>query len=266
MSENYSENDSRIPIWVILSPITWNELKQTAFAALHNQDPYIEDDERLWGFVEGKGVYSALIDYDPIYSGGDISLVEAISKTIPGDHFVIIYMPDDQIILKYRDGKIVKEQIASPSEITEKLQCNIPGLPSTKEGITITSSVCIVQDATPEQVAKSLGLVQPPTAGPLHINQSGKNVLVYSEKGNAAIFTREISKKMSSRVYLLCSRYGGNEFSCTIFEKGEDTGIYEYPSYITERVPQLTSVADHDDPAGIIQALGVPLNLLGIVE
>lgn len=126
----------------------------------------------------------------------------------------------------------------------------------------MTRSVCVAAGASPEEVARALGLDAPPAGGPLHVEPGPRGALAWSEAGSASIFLWDLAEALPGLIYLLVAGPDPGRFFCRVAQGETEVGTFEAPWPENARTTRLDDVEGETEPARIAAALGVPPELL----
>lgn len=250
-------------VWALLMPIDAEHLADYARVVWEREYGGLEQIVPPWEVIQGKAAYSALIDRDPGSEGTDERLAEEFTRERPGTLYLLRFREDLEVVWAYEQGRFVQAVPENPYALAERLQCPLRTTP-VEDSVQVTRSVCVVEGATASAVAHALGFATPPQ-GPLHVDQTKNGVLVYSERGGAAIFLHELSEALpDATVYRVVTGPEPDRFGVLVVKGETDIGIFELPELEELTAPRLDSIKGETEPAKIAAALGIPLKLLGL--
>ena len=238
--------------WAVLvpaAPRTLAPLVDAARVARYGED----DDGPPWEVRKGREAYSAVIDREPGSEGSDHELAVELSRTIPGTHYLLRFRDEAEAAWSYDSGRRVAELAEDPEALARRLGIDVPTLPPLRP---VRASL-LVENATPQDVAKALGLPGVPESGPLSVVADGSRTLVRSESGNVSILSHDIAAALRTRVYAVTLGPGPDRIAVLVVEGKKVKGMFDSPP--TEHgFPRLDDIEGERTTEGILRTLAVP--------
>lgn len=245
--------------WALLVPVTPRKLTPLVDAA--REARYGEDDDGpLWEVKKGRDRYTAIIDRESGSEGSDEDLAVELSRAFDGTIYLLRFRDEAEVVWSYQRGRRVSELRESPEALAKRLGIDVPGLPPLRP----VRSVLVVEKASPDAVARAIGLPAIPSGGPLSVITSGSNTIVKSEGGNVAIFAHRIAKELDTRVYVVTVGPSPDRFAVLIVDGNETVGMFARPEAREANSPYavLDEVKGERSPESIIDVLRIPRSTL----
>ncbi|MBU2950202.1 hypothetical protein KO493_05800 [Tamlana agarivorans] len=212
--------------------------------------------------VYGEKKFDAIVCDKKGNEGLEMEIADFFS---PNDVFFILHNTDDQIgVYTYQSGTIRQRLKEEPMSFLRESGVFIQYdsfAPKYENRINEVKTVCIIENSTTQIVRDILRVENKPG---LHIKSlDNEHVMYYSEYGNIVLSVYNLMEKLDGPIYFVHSEPTNKRFSCTVFEDGNEIGIYEYPNYETDHIKELKSILGNERPLEIVKALNITPELLG---
>lgn len=212
--------------------------------------------------IHGEKNFDAIVCDKKGSEGLELEIADFLN---PNQKYFIIYNTEDQIgVYAYQFGIIRRRSKEKPRSFLK--ECGIfmqgdPFAPEYETRISDVKTVCVIENTTIEVVQAVLRIKNKPG---VHLEKlENEHVLYYSEHGNIVLSVYNLMEKLKGPIYFVHREPANKRFSCTVMEKGNETGIYEYPIYETDYIKELKSVLGAKTPLEIVKALNITPKLLG---
>jgi hypothetical protein len=237
--------------WALLVPAPAQKvapLVDAARVARYGED----DDGPPWQVRKGSGVYSVVIDREPGSEGSDHELAVELSRTISGTHYLLRFRDEAEAGWSYEGGRRVAELRESPWEVARRHGVDVPELPPLRP----VRATLIVENATPDAVAKAIGLPGVPEGGPLSIVADGDRVLLRSASGNVSILSHGIAAATRGRVYSVTLGPDPGRIAVLVLEGRKVKGMFDLPE-TPHGFPRLDDIGGERTIEGVLRVLAL---------
>lgn len=257
-----SEKTKGEVVWAVLAPLDGERLRERVARAWDERYAEMEGARFTWEVLPGRGDYSAVVDRTPGSEGDDESLAEELSGELAGEVYLLRLRDEGEAAWAYRGGELARDLGREPRSFAEGLGCALDEQqpePQSERPASSAVTVCVVEGATAEEVAASLG----PFAGRCRVAATPAGALVTSDSLAVSFLSYDIAEaNPAADVYSIISDPPAR-FAVMVVKGGGVFGNYEFP-FIKTPYPPLPSIKGETEPERIAAALGVPPELLGL--
>lgn len=233
---------TRSPTWALAAPVPPDVLLRV-----------LEEDEDYADctVVEGTAAHHTVAGYDPVpVHGEEEELAERLSLSHAGTFWLLYFDADPLWVVAFEAGRKTVDREDDPYAIAEGLGLSTLFPPKKPE----PRSFVMVEETSPEDVARALGVPVPGPGAKLHLVKNPRGTLGWTEGATLGVRAAELSKKLARRAYSVSD--GEASFRVRVFENGKETACFEEPATSWSDARRVDAVLDATTRDGILSAIG----------
>ncbi|MGW6129722.1 hypothetical protein ACWFNE_06830 [Cellulomonas sp. NPDC055163] len=241
----------RTPCWVVLAPLTTEELDSVVSELWQWEVPYAAGPSP-W-FVMPVGEYNAVVSHQPGTEGPDRSLAGRCSVLSPGRPvYSLLLDPEREQVATWLTGELISETDADPRALAALLGLELPR----PTHPTVPPSVAVVEGASLSDVRQVLTYLGCADWTRLAVNRRG--VLVRADSGPLGTQAWDIAEALpAAPVYFVQRDTGTERLSVLVLRAGHEVGCFLAPP-LDDDTPRLTDILGALTQAAVLDVLDIP--------
>ena len=257
-------SDRRGITWAVAVKAPPEEVQSVANGLEESLIDFSDPSAPRWEYVRGNEGYQAVIDREAGAEGNDEELAERLSAAFPSEVYLMRFREDLEAVWIYRNGELTGEDAEEgPSETAKRLGLSLDSAPGqASDPLDAPISACYVEGIEPPLVAEAVGVKIGAPGVELQFAAAGSGTVVWGSRA-IPLIAYDVSEALDVDVFVLVRGPAPDRFVCQLLRGGEDQTLFEVPFPQRDDIPVVGSVRGAGTPRGILEALGVPGNVLG---